>query len=103
MLRRVGPSDPPSRAELGRLRKAATEALTGAPSWQPADIVLVGGTSTNLAKITDAATPEASFRIEDLDALDRLLSSTSTDDLVAARAGACWRDRLGPLVHGWAG
>jgi exopolyphosphatase/guanosine-5'-triphosphate,3'-diphosphate pyrophosphatase len=149
LTRRIGPSNPPLRTDLGKLRKAAAEALTGAPAWQPADLVLVGGTATNLAKITDAGALQPSFRLKDLDALDRRLTSTSADDLVAAygvrparaailpagaaivravaerfgvrelivvdsgiregaliaaaRAGPSWRDRLGPLVHGWAG
>ena len=84
LTRRVAPSDPPSRTQLGMLRMAAAEALSGAPPWQPADIVLVGGTATNLAKITDAGAPQPSFRIKDLDALDRRLTTTSVDDLVAA-------------------
>jgi exopolyphosphatase/guanosine-5'-triphosphate,3'-diphosphate pyrophosphatase len=149
LTRRIGPSDPPSPSDLGKFRKAAAEALAEAPSWQAADIVLVGGTATNLAKITDAAVPQPSFRIKDLDALDKRLATTPADELVAtygvrparaailpagaaiiravaerfgvrelivvdsgiregaliaaARAGASWRDRLGPLAHGWAG
>jgi exopolyphosphatase/guanosine-5'-triphosphate,3'-diphosphate pyrophosphatase len=84
LTRRISPSDPPSRSDLARFRTAAAEALEGAPAWQPTDIVLVGGTSTNLAKITDASLPHASFRIRDLDALDRRLSSTSAEELAAA-------------------
>jgi exopolyphosphatase/pppGpp-phosphohydrolase len=44
----------------------------------------VGGTATNLAKVTDDETPNTHFRWADLDALDRLLATTPGDELAAA-------------------
>jgi exopolyphosphatase/guanosine-5'-triphosphate,3'-diphosphate pyrophosphatase len=43
--------DPPGRDELDRLRKAAAEAVAAAPSERPAEVIVVGGTASNLLKI----------------------------------------------------
>jgi exopolyphosphatase/guanosine-5'-triphosphate,3'-diphosphate pyrophosphatase len=43
--------DPPSLAELAALRTAAALAVATAPESRPAEVVLVGGTASNLLKI----------------------------------------------------
>ena len=149
LARRHGEGSPPAADVIAAMRRSATDALAAAPPWNPVDIVLVGGTATNLAKVTDDETPRTRFRWADLDGLDRLLATTPADEIAAAhgvrparaellpagaaivravaerfgaievlvvdsgiregaliavdRAGAAWRDRLAPLVHGWAG
>jgi exopolyphosphatase/guanosine-5'-triphosphate,3'-diphosphate pyrophosphatase len=149
LTRRLATADPPTSAGLAALRSAAADALAAAPAWQPHDVVLVGGTATNLARVGQGQLPRSSFRIADLDKLERTLASTRADELAAkhgirparaailpagaaiiravaerysvselivvdtgiregaliavARGGPAWRDRLGPLAHGWTG
>jgi exopolyphosphatase / guanosine-5'-triphosphate,3'-diphosphate pyrophosphatase len=43
--------DPPSLTELAALREAAAQAVATAPASRPAEVVLVGGTASNLLKI----------------------------------------------------
>jgi exopolyphosphatase/guanosine-5'-triphosphate,3'-diphosphate pyrophosphatase len=148
LTRRLEASDPPSRDDLAAMAGAAADALATAPDWAPSDLVLVGGTATNLARVAGGAMPRASFRATELDALDVRLASMRAEEVAAAhgvrpgraallpagaaivravaqrysadeilvvdsgiregaliavaRAGPAWRDRLGPLVHGWA-
>jgi exopolyphosphatase/guanosine-5'-triphosphate,3'-diphosphate pyrophosphatase len=149
LTRRVEAADPPRRSELKAMAEIAAEALASAPGWAPQDIVLVGGTSSNLARVGGDAQPLPSFRRSDLDDIDRRLAATPAEEIAGqyavrparaailpggaaivravldrfgakelivvdsgiregaliavARAGADWRDRLGPLAHGWAG
>lgn len=149
LTRRFVTADPPAREELTALAGGAAAALSAAPDWRPADIVLVGGTATNLARVAGGAEPAQVLGLKDLDALDERLATTPSDQIAAAsgirparaailpagaaivravaerfgmrevlvvdsgmregaliavaRAGAAWRDQLGPLVHGWAG
>jgi exopolyphosphatase / guanosine-5'-triphosphate,3'-diphosphate pyrophosphatase len=86
LTRRFVASPPPRRGELAEIRTAATEALADAPAWIPSDVVVVGGTSTNLARVTDADVPLDVISAADLDDLDRRLSRQSPDEL-AARYG----------------
>src|SRR5262245_34428564 len=84
LSRRWVTHDPPTSAELISLKRAATDALAGSPSWNPVDIVMVGGTATNLARVTEGDSPRTSLRWPDLDALDRILAATPADELAAA-------------------
>ena len=84
LSRRHGEGSPPSTDVLAAMKRSATDALSAAPPWNPVDIVVVGGTATNLAKVTDDATPRTSFGWADLDALDRLLATAPADELAAA-------------------
>jgi exopolyphosphatase / guanosine-5'-triphosphate,3'-diphosphate pyrophosphatase len=43
--------DPPGVAELAALREAARRAIETAPSSRPSEVILVGGTASNLLKI----------------------------------------------------
>jgi exopolyphosphatase/guanosine-5'-triphosphate,3'-diphosphate pyrophosphatase len=84
LARRHGEGSPPTAETVAAMRRTATEALASAPPWNPVDIVLVGGTATNLAKVTDDETPRTRFSWADLDALDRLLAKTPGDELAAS-------------------
>ena len=84
LTRRHVTSDPPSAADTDALRAAAREALDGAPSWHPADVVLVGGTASNLARVTDGPAALEAFRAGDLDRLDQRLATTPADEIAAA-------------------
>lgn len=77
-------SDPPSSDEIAALRRAATEALALAPPWRPVDIALVGGTATNLAKVTEEDGRRQTLRWADLDALDRSLAAKPAEEIAAA-------------------
>jgi exopolyphosphatase/guanosine-5'-triphosphate,3'-diphosphate pyrophosphatase len=44
-------SDPPTLGELAALRAAAAQAVATAPISRPAEVILVGGTASNLLKI----------------------------------------------------
>ena len=84
LTRRVGAGDPPAATDLAAMRREASAALAAAPPWSPVDVVLVGGTATNLAKVTDEPTPRTRLRWADIDALDRLLIATPADEIAAA-------------------
>jgi len=84
LTRQHRPSDPPSKADLAILQEAAAEALAAMPAWAPVDIVLVGGTATNLARVVGGDAPRSTFRWSDLDALQRVLASTPADEIAAA-------------------
>jgi len=83
LARRHGAGSPPTAEAVVAMKRTATEALAAAPPWNPVDIVLVGGTATNLAKVTGDETPHTRFGWADLDALDRLLATTPGDELAA--------------------
>jgi exopolyphosphatase/pppGpp-phosphohydrolase len=69
-------NDPPSRAELEAMRVASDEILRGAPHSQPADLAIVGGTATNLLKVTSAgATDPVVTRARVAEALETLVGA----------------------------
>jgi exopolyphosphatase / guanosine-5'-triphosphate,3'-diphosphate pyrophosphatase len=86
LTRRHGRPDSPPGEAIAAMKRAAIDALAAAPAWSPVDVVIVGGTATNLAKITDDELPRSRFRWSDLDALDRRLATTPSDELAAAHA-----------------
>jgi exopolyphosphatase/pppGpp-phosphohydrolase len=49
---RIGPADPPAAADLDAMRHAAEEAVGMALRDNPREIVAVGGTASNLLKVT---------------------------------------------------
>jgi exopolyphosphatase / guanosine-5'-triphosphate,3'-diphosphate pyrophosphatase len=83
LTRRLVAADPPMPEELAALAEAAAAALAAAPDWRPADVAVVGGTATNLARVAGGADPSAMLRLKDLDALDRRLAAPS-EQIVAA-------------------
>jgi exopolyphosphatase/guanosine-5'-triphosphate,3'-diphosphate pyrophosphatase len=52
---RFATNDPPTAADVANMRAAAAEALAGAPAANPAEIIAVGGTASNLVKVLPAA------------------------------------------------
>jgi exopolyphosphatase / guanosine-5'-triphosphate,3'-diphosphate pyrophosphatase len=69
-------NDPPTRAELDAMRFASDAILRGAPNSQPADLAIVGGTATNLLKVTAAgATDPVVTRARVAEALETLLAA----------------------------
>jgi exopolyphosphatase/guanosine-5'-triphosphate,3'-diphosphate pyrophosphatase len=83
LTRRVEAADPPRRAERAAMAQVAADVLAATPDWAPQDIVLVGGTATNLARVTDGVESRHTFRRADLDDLDRRLAATPSADLAA--------------------
>ena len=66
-------NDPATRMELEAMRAAADQILRGAPHSQPADLAIVGGTATNLLKVTAAgATDPVVTRARVAEALETL-------------------------------
>jgi exopolyphosphatase / guanosine-5'-triphosphate,3'-diphosphate pyrophosphatase len=69
-------NDPPTRAEIETMRAASDEILRGAPNSQPADLAIVGGTATNLLKVTAAgATDPVVTRARVAEALETLVEA----------------------------
>jgi len=79
-------ADPPTLAELAALRAAAREAVGAAPSYQPTEMVLVGGPASNLVKVVPAGTMTRRLSSGDLEAVFRLVAEQSAD-AVAQRYG----------------
>jgi exopolyphosphatase/pppGpp-phosphohydrolase len=48
-------SDPPTRAEVAALRRAAWQAIDAAPDAQPDALIVVGGTASNLIRLVPEA------------------------------------------------
>lgn len=78
--------DPPAPSELAALRAAAVAALDMAPSFHPAEVVLVGGPASNLLKITPDGLVTRRLSGGDLDSAFRALATEPADTL-AARHG----------------
>ena len=73
---RVAPSDPPTRDDVARMRALADAAMADALADQPREIVAVGGTATNLLKVTSGGTTDRVLSPARLDeAIDVLLSA----------------------------
>jgi exopolyphosphatase/guanosine-5'-triphosphate,3'-diphosphate pyrophosphatase len=89
LTRRVIDTDPPTGEGIALLRAAAEEAFTWRPSRPPAEVVVVGGTATNLLKLlrrgADAGWPDTLDRAA-LDAARAILRA-SPAELLAAQLG----------------
>lgn len=55
---RVGPADPPSAEDIGAMQTLADEWMAQALEDRPREIVAVGGTATNVLKVTAAGTTD---------------------------------------------
>jgi len=76
--------DPPTPGEIAALRAAASAALRAAPDAAPAEIVIVGGTASNLLKIVPGALHDRYLTPERLaEAFETLCAASAAD--VAAR------------------
>jgi len=89
LTRSIVDRDPPTREQFAALDRAAAEALDWSPGRQPAEVVFVGGTATNLLKLLRRARdPERGDRL-DRAALDeaREIVASGPAELLAATYG----------------
>ena len=75
--------DPPTPGEIGALLDAAREGLHGAPDAHPATVIAVGGTASNLARITGGESSGAVLSRADVRAALDVLAAAPADALVA--------------------
>jgi exopolyphosphatase/pppGpp-phosphohydrolase len=78
--------DPPTSIELGALRGAAAEAVAPAPSFRPAEVVVVGGPASNLLKVVPGGADNRRLTSADLDAAFRLVAGLPAE-VIASRYG----------------
>jgi exopolyphosphatase / guanosine-5'-triphosphate,3'-diphosphate pyrophosphatase len=69
--------DPPSLAELAALRSGAAHAVATAPASRPAEVVLVGGTASNLLKIVPNGRATRRLTTADLETAFRVVAGHS--------------------------
>jgi exopolyphosphatase / guanosine-5'-triphosphate,3'-diphosphate pyrophosphatase len=74
--------DPPRLDELARLREAAAAALLAAPSSRPTEVILVGGTASNLLKIVPDGRLNRRLTTTDLNRAFGVVASQSAETLV---------------------
>jgi exopolyphosphatase/pppGpp-phosphohydrolase len=88
-------SDPASREAVEQMRDAADEILGDAMAADPTDLIVVGGTATNLLKVTAAGAADPILsRARIAEALETLLSEPAGTS--AARFGI--NPKRGPLL-----
>ena len=66
--------DPPTRAEVAAMRGAATDAVADALEAQPAEIIAVGGTASNLLKVLPAAMVDRTLTRERIALIQTILA-----------------------------
>jgi exopolyphosphatase / guanosine-5'-triphosphate,3'-diphosphate pyrophosphatase len=87
-------TDPPRPEAITAMRAAADDLLTGAIRSDPADLVVVGGTATNLIKVQTGAVERMLTRIRVAEVLDTLLSEPAA----ALTARFAINPKRGPLL-----
>ncbi len=60
---RFATADPPTQADVASMQAAADEIMRAAPASQPSEVVAVGGTASNLLKVTEAGVGEAEIDV----------------------------------------
>lgn len=86
LLARAGTQDPPTAADIDRMRVLARDALLAAFDDAPASVVAVGGTATNILKVTHAGRTDP--RVDRARLAEALTTLSAADgDTVAARYG----------------
>jgi exopolyphosphatase / guanosine-5'-triphosphate,3'-diphosphate pyrophosphatase len=75
-------ADPPTLGELEALRAAASRAIETAPISRPAEVVLVGGTASNLLKILPDGRLTRRLTSADIDTAFEVVAGHSSDALV---------------------
>jgi exopolyphosphatase/guanosine-5'-triphosphate,3'-diphosphate pyrophosphatase len=75
-------ADPRRPDELHRLREAAAEAVVAAPSSRPAEVILDGGTASNLLKIVPDGQTKRRLTTTDLEIAFEVVARHSTEALV---------------------
>jgi exopolyphosphatase/guanosine-5'-triphosphate,3'-diphosphate pyrophosphatase len=74
--------DPPTAGELALLREAAGHAVATAPLSKPTEVVLVGGTASNLLKIVPDGRLNRQLSVADIETAFDVVRGTPADDLV---------------------
>jgi exopolyphosphatase/guanosine-5'-triphosphate,3'-diphosphate pyrophosphatase len=82
--------DPPTPTELAAMRRAALEAVRKAPAATPGEIVVVGGTASNLIKVLPAAMLDRTLTRARIAEAQAILASEPA-------AGAAERHLINPL------
>ena len=75
LTRRHVSHDPPTPEEVAAMRSAAFEAVRDAPDARPVEIVAVGGTASNLAKVLPAAATDRTLTRERIAEVEAILGS----------------------------
>jgi exopolyphosphatase / guanosine-5'-triphosphate,3'-diphosphate pyrophosphatase len=75
--------DPPTVAELATLRTAATQAVEAAPASRPTEVILVGGTASNLLKIVPDGPASRQLSTHDLETAFAVVAGHSAEDVAA--------------------
>ncbi len=78
--------DPPSGDDLAALRAAAADVVASAPTFRPAEVVLVGGPASNLLKVIRDGAETRRLGSGDLDTAFRLVATEPSEE-IAARHG----------------
>jgi exopolyphosphatase / guanosine-5'-triphosphate,3'-diphosphate pyrophosphatase len=82
LTKRFVATDPPTPSSLAAMTAAADEALADAPDAAPREVVLVGGTASNLLKVTPGGSADRVLDRARLAAARELLLSTPAADIV---------------------
>jgi exopolyphosphatase/guanosine-5'-triphosphate,3'-diphosphate pyrophosphatase len=97
LTRRIVDRDPPTNEQFAALRGAADEAFGWTPTRQPAEVVFVGGTASNLLKLLRrAGNPDRDDHLDRaaLDQVREILAATPAEMLAATYAMREARIRL---------
>ena len=92
---RFATSDPPHAAAIDAMRAEADELLAGALRSDPADLVLVGGTATNLIKVAFDGVVD---RVLTLPRLDAILGVLLAEPATALTTRYSINPKRGPLL-----
>lgn len=89
LTRQVAAADPPSAVTFSALRAAADDVFDWRPSRPPAEVVVVGGTATNLLKLIRRGTETGQPETLDRAALERARAvlSSGPAELIASQLG----------------
>jgi exopolyphosphatase/guanosine-5'-triphosphate,3'-diphosphate pyrophosphatase len=82
LTKRFATADPPSPPEIAAMTAVADEALAGAPDAAPREVVIVGGTASNLLKVTPGGPADRILDRARLAAARGLLAATPAAELV---------------------
>jgi exopolyphosphatase/guanosine-5'-triphosphate,3'-diphosphate pyrophosphatase len=86
LTRRIVDRDPPTKGQFVELRQAADEAFSWTPTRQPAEVVFVGGTASNLLKLLRrAGNPDRDDHLDRaaLDQVREIVGATPAEMLAA--------------------
>jgi exopolyphosphatase/pppGpp-phosphohydrolase len=88
-------SDPPTSVEIAGLRAAAEEVLRRAPSARPTDLLAVGGTAANVAKLASVDGPVSVLTRE---AIAEVIATTTQAPAAEISARFAVNPKRGPLL-----